>query len=68
MFLVVGFGLNRLKILPKGAGGGVSKLVTTVFLPALLIHSNMTEFRLAEVGSYGGNDSVLFWGAEAGWG
>lgn len=53
MFLVVGFGLNRLKILPKGAGGGVSKLVTTVFLPALLIHSNMTEFRLAEVGSYG---------------
>ena len=52
MFLVVGFGLNRLRVLPKGAGGGVSKLVTTIFLPALLIYSNMTEFCLADVGSY----------------
>ena len=53
IFLIVGFGLNRLKILPKGTGGGVSKLVTAVFLPALLIYSNMTEFRLADAGNYG---------------
>ena len=53
LFLVVGFGLNRLHVLPKGAGVGTSKLVTMVFLPALVIHSNMTEFNLADVASYG---------------
>lgn len=53
LFLVVGFCLNRWHVLPKGAGAGISKLVTTVFLPAMLIHSNMTEFNLADVGSYG---------------
>lgn len=53
LFLIVGFGLNRLHILPKGAGAGISRMVTMVFLPAMLIHNNMTEFRLADVGSYG---------------
>ncbi len=53
LFLVVGFCLNRWHVLPKGAGAGISRLVTTVFLPAMLIHSNMTEFNLADVGSYG---------------
>lgn len=52
LFLVVGFCLNRLRVLPKGAGAGISRLVTTVFLPAMLIHSNMTEFNLANVGTY----------------
>ena len=52
LFLVVGFFVNRLKILPKGTGAGISKLVTRLFLPAMLIHSNMTEFNLADVGSY----------------
>ena len=28
LFLVVGFGLNRLHILPKGAGAGISRLDT----------------------------------------
>lgn len=51
-FLVIGFGLNRLHILPKGAGAGISRLATTVLLPAMLIHSNMTEFSLADVGNY----------------
>ncbi len=54
LFLLIGFGLNRLRILPKGAGTGISRLVTTVFLPSLLIHSNMTEFHLANIGRYGG--------------
>ena len=53
LFLLMGFGLNRLRILPKGAGTGISRLVTTVFLPALLIHSNMTEFQLENIGTYG---------------
>ena len=52
LFLVVGFGLNRLHILPKGAGAGISRLVTMLFLPAMLIYTNMTEFRLADVGTY----------------
>ena len=52
LFLVVGFGLNRLHILPKGAGAGISRIVTMVFLPSLLLHSNMTEFNLADVGNY----------------
>ena len=52
LFLVVGFGLNKLHILPKGSGAGISRLDTMLFLPAMLIHSNMTEFRLADVGAY----------------
>ena len=52
LFLVVGFGLNRLHVLPKGAGAGISRLDTMLLLPAMLIHSNMTEFRLADVGAY----------------
>ena len=52
LFMVVGYGLNRLHILPKGAGTGISRLDTMGFLPAMLIHTNMTEFRLADVGSY----------------
>jgi len=52
MFMVLGFGLNRLHILPKGSGAGISRLVTMVFIPALLIYNNMTEFQLANVGDY----------------
>lgn len=52
LFLVVGFALNRLHILPKGAGAGISRLDTMLFLPAMVIYTNMTEFRLADVGSY----------------
>ena len=49
---MVGFGLNRLHILPKGAGAGISRMITMVFLPAMLIYNNMTEFNLADVASY----------------
>jgi len=63
LFLIVGFGLNRLHILPKGAGAGISRLVTMVFLPALLIYTNMTEFNLANVDN---TASWCFWGAFSG--
>ena len=53
MFMVLGFGLNRLHILPKGSGAGISRLITMVFIPALLIYNNMTEFQLANIGQYG---------------
>jgi predicted permease len=64
LFLVVGFALNRLHILPKGSGVGISRLVTNLFLPALLLHSNMTEFNPADVGEYGMLvlTGGLFWG------
>ena len=52
MFMILGFGLNRLHILPKGSGTGISRLVTMVFIPALLIYNNMTEFQLANIGQY----------------
>lgn len=52
MFMVLGFGLNRLHILPKGAGAGISRLITMVLIPALLIYNNMTEFQLANIGQY----------------
>ena len=53
LFLAIGFGMNKLHILPKGASSGISKLATTLFLPAMLLHSNMTEFNLADVATYG---------------
>ena len=59
LFLVFGFGLNRLHILPKSASAGVSRLITMVFMPALLIYSNMTEFNLANVGQY---SQLVLWG------
>lgn len=52
LFMALGFGLNRLHILPKNSGAGISKLATTVFIPALLIHTNVMEFSLADIGSY----------------
>ena len=59
LFLTLGFALNRLRILPAGVGSGISKLVTMVFLPALLIHTNMTEFNLANIADYG---QIVLWG------
>ena len=52
MFMVLGFALNRLHILPKGSGAGISRLITMVMIPALLIYNNMTEFQLANIGQY----------------
>ena len=52
LFLILGFALNKLRILPKGAGAGISRLVTNILLPAMLLHSNMTEFQLSDIGTY----------------
>lgn len=64
LFVVVGFGLRRLHILPENVGGGISHLVTAVFLPALMLYSNMTEFNLQDVAGYGRLVllGALFWG------
>lgn len=50
--LLIGYAANKLHILPKDAGAAVSRLVTMLFLPALLLHTNMTEFDLAQVANY----------------
>ena len=34
-FIAVGYGINKLRILPKSAAQGISKLATTVLLPCL---------------------------------
>lgn len=52
LFLLMGYGLNRLHILPKEAHAGISKLVTTILLPAILLYTNMTEFQLSNIGNY----------------
>lgn len=53
LLLVLGFSLNKLHILPKETEGIVSKLVTMLFLPCLMLYTNMTECQLASLASYG---------------
>ena len=63
LFLLLGFAFHRLHILPKGAGAGISKLITTLLLPCLLVYTNMTEFNLQDIGMYGQQvlTGGLFW-------
>lgn len=53
MLLVIGFSLNKFRILPKETEGIVSKLVTMLFLPCLMLYTNMTECQLASLTTYG---------------
>ena len=53
LFLLTGYCLNRMHILRKETGTCISRLVTMVFLPAMLVHNNMMEFNLQDVGNYG---------------
>ncbi len=53
LFLLTGYCLNRLHILRKETGICISRLVTMVFLPAMVVHNNMMEFNLADIGNYG---------------
>ena len=51
-FLAIGYALNRLRVLPKGAEAGISRLITTILLPALMLYANITEFDLVNVSNY----------------
>lgn len=53
LFLLTGYSLNRLHILRKETGTCISRLVTMVFLPAMVVHNNMMEFNLQDIGNYG---------------
>lgn len=65
LYLLLGFGINRLHILPENARASISRLITVILLPALLLYSNMTEFNLTDIGNYGQLVLFggLFWGA-----
>lgn len=52
LLLVIGFSLNKFHILPKETEGIVSKLVTMLFLPCLMLHTNMTECQISAFASY----------------
>lgn len=51
-FMAVGYGLNKLRIIPKEAGQAVSKLVTSVFLPCLLLYTGIVECKVEYLGDY----------------
>ena len=52
LLLVIGFSLNKFHILPKETEGIVSKLVTMLFLPCLMLYTNMTECQISAFASY----------------
>ena len=54
LFIGTGFALRRMNILPENADRTMSKLVTMLFLPALLLHTNLLECRVDSLVSNGG--------------
>ena len=59
ILMAVGFALNRLNLIPKAAGQVLSRLVTLLFLPALVLHTYMVECR---VDSLAANSVVVLFG------
>jgi len=51
--LLIGFVLNRLKVIPRTAESVMSKLITQVFLPALTMYTYMTECTPENLRAYG---------------
>ncbi len=59
LLLSVGYCLNRFHILPKSAESVLSRLVTTLFLPCLMLYTNIAECRITSLLTYG---SLVFAG------
>ncbi len=53
LFIVAGFILKKTNVLKDGALGVLSKLVTYLFLPAVLVNSFMTQFTVDNLSLYG---------------
>lgn len=51
-FIAVGYGIKKLRILPKSAEQGISKLATTVLLSCLFLYTNIVECKLEYLGQY----------------
>lgn len=56
----VGFAFNKLNLIPKEAGRVMSRLVTLLFLPAIVLHTNLVECRIDSLAQY--SNLVLYGG------
>lgn len=52
ILLSVGFTIRKLKLLPEGAERAMSRLITLLFLPAIMLHTNLVECRLDSLAEY----------------
>jgi len=59
LLLLLGYGINRFHIISREAEGVLSRFVTLLFLPSLMLYTNMMECRL---------DSLMVYGRWALWG
>lgn len=59
LFIGIGYGLNRLKLLPHEALRICSRMVTLLFLPSLMLHTNLLE---CHVGSLVDNAGLVLSG------
>ena len=51
--LAVGYAFNKLHIVPRTAEPVLSKFVAMLFIPSLMLYSNMVECRLDSLSTYG---------------
>ena len=61
ILLSVGYALNKLHLIPEGAARVMSRLVTLLFLPGILLHTNLVECRIDSLAQY--SELVLYGGA-----
>lgn len=52
LFLVLGYGLNRLHIISREAEGVLSRFVSLLFIPSMSLYSNMMECKLSSLVAY----------------
>lgn len=53
LVLIIGYILNKLKVIPKSGESVMSKLITNVFLPALTMYTFLTECTPENLRTYG---------------
>lgn len=65
LFLVLGYGLNKLHIISREAEGILSRFVSLLFIPSMSLYSNMIECKLSSLAAYSSwfLYGLLFYGA-----
>ena len=58
ILLAVGFAFNKLHLIPREAERVLSRLVTLLFLPAIVLHTNLVECRVDSLAQY--SELVLY--------
>ena len=51
LFIIIGYTLSRLKLVPSGAAGTFAKVENWIFTPALIMQSFMANFTVSTLGS-----------------